>query len=130
MKRENKISPKPANSVLQTNKNSSSPFFRPIVQPKLTINQPNDIFEQEADAIADKVMRMPDKTLGSLFFQASPLSISPIQRKCAECEEEEKVQMKGEAIAGGGMTAPSSVNKAINSGGQPLPPKYKEFYGA
>ena len=30
-------------------------------QAKLTINQPNDMYEQEADAVADKVMRMPDK---------------------------------------------------------------------
>ena len=28
-------------------------------QPKLTINPPNDIYEQEADAMADKVMRIP-----------------------------------------------------------------------
>lgn len=33
-------------------------FFKPIIQPKLPINQPNDIYEQEADAMADKVMRM------------------------------------------------------------------------
>lgn len=32
----------------------SAPFF---VQPKLTVNQPNDKFEQEADAVADKVVQ-------------------------------------------------------------------------
>jgi predicted Zn-dependent protease len=70
---------------------------------------------------------MPDETPDSLFFQASPISISSIQRKCAECEEEKKVQMKGEAIASGGMTAPSIVNKAINSRGQPLARSTKNF---
>ena len=29
-----------------------------FIQPKLTINQPNDVYEQEADAMADKVMRI------------------------------------------------------------------------
>lgn len=30
------------------------------IQPKLTIGQPNDKYEQEADRVADEVMRMPD----------------------------------------------------------------------
>jgi hypothetical protein len=70
------------------NKTPGSPFF----QPKLTINQPNDIYEQEADAVADHVMRMNEPSSGKTFF-SSPV----VQRKCAECEEEEKnkIQMKG-----------------------------------
>ena len=50
------------------------------IQTKLTIGQPNDKYEQEADAMADQVMRMSQNE-------------SPIQRKCEECEEEE-LQMK------------------------------------
>ena len=30
----------------------------PLVQPKLTVNQPGDQYEQEADRVADRVMRM------------------------------------------------------------------------
>jgi hypothetical protein len=30
-----------------------------VIQPKLTVGEPNDIYEQEADRIADEVMRMP-----------------------------------------------------------------------
>ncbi len=57
-------------------------------QPKLSINQPNDIYDQEADAMADKVMRMPDPSTGNnLFFKPA---ITSLQRKCAHCEEEEK----------------------------------------
>jgi hypothetical protein len=40
-------------------KKQQDSFFKPVIQAKLTINQPNDIYEQEADAIADKVMRKP-----------------------------------------------------------------------
>lgn len=50
------------------------------IQPKLTIGQPNDQYEQEADAMADQVMRMPQAPL-------------PVQRKCEDCEEE-SLQMK------------------------------------
>jgi len=32
----------------------------PLVQTKLTINQPNDQYEQEADRVADQVMRVPE----------------------------------------------------------------------
>lgn len=106
-------------------------------QPKLTINQPNDIYEQEADSVAERVMRMPDKNTESLFFQPKSLPLSQIQRKCAACENEEKlyrkeeeeenVQMKGETGAEGGMTAPSIVHDAINSPGQPLDKETRNF---
>ena len=33
------------------------------LQTKLTINQPGDRYEQEADRIADQIMRMPDPGL-------------------------------------------------------------------
>ena len=80
-------------------------------QPKLTINRPNDIYEQEADAVADKIMRMKDVEM--LQAKVSPLTV---QRKCAACEEEENnVQMKGEGNTGGIITAPSSVSKVIGS---------------
>ena len=47
-----------------------------LIQPKLTVGQTNDRFEQEADAVADQVIKMP---------QSPP----PIQRKCEDCEEEQ-----------------------------------------
>ena len=61
-------------------------------QPKLTINQPNDVYEQEADAMADKVMRMPD----SLSNNNSFFKPSTILRKCAHCEEEDKMAQRKE----------------------------------
>ena len=61
---------------------TSQPFFSPAtIQPKLTVGQPNDKYEQEADAMADKVMRMPQNT-------------PAVQTKCAGCEQEEQVQPK------------------------------------
>ena len=75
------------------------------IQPKLTIGQPNDQFEQEADTAADQVMQMPQspppiQKKGDDWeeddLQMKPLSenITPIVQKQSE-EEEEELQMKG-----------------------------------
>lgn len=42
----------------------------PAVQPKLKVGSPNDVFEQEADAVADTVMQKPKQNF--------------VQRKCGE----------------------------------------------
>lgn len=81
------------NNATKSYPRSAGSFFSPV-QAKLTVNQPNDVYEQEADSMADKVMRMPDNALGKSFF--SPANAF-VQRKCAQCEEEEKeVQRKCE----------------------------------
>ncbi|MGK6352093.1 eCIS core domain-containing protein [Parapedobacter sp. DT-150] len=59
-------------------------------QPKLTVSAPNDRYEQEADAMADRVMRMAGPLSGDARF-LSP-AVTPVQRKCKHCEEEEKRQ--------------------------------------
>src|ERR1700755_401668 len=77
--------------VAQTNKQffgkkNDLPFFTPaFVQPKLTVGPVDDPYEREADAMADKVMRMSDTE--TVQTKISPVDI---QRKCAHCEEEEK----------------------------------------
>ncbi len=64
---------------------------RPVIQPKLTIGQPDDKYEKEADAMADKVVQrlaMPDVlTKKETGVQTKPLAaiITPIvQTKCAD----------------------------------------------
>jgi Domain of unknown function (DUF4157) len=93
------------------------------VQAKLTIGQPNDRYEQEADRVAEQVMGMPDakpavqregmpgeelqtKSLGRAIqrevmpeeeeVQAKPLSatITPLVQREVMPEEEEEVQAK------------------------------------
>jgi hypothetical protein len=105
---------------------------RPAIQTKLEIGAPNDRFEQEAERVADRVMRMPDPSIGT--------SLAPvgIQRLCAECEEEvqrqpvddeEEVRMKRASgatpeIAPGLQTRISG----LCSGGQPLSPALRGFF--
>lgn len=58
---------------------------QPIVQPKLTVSRPGDKYEQEADKMAERVMRMPE--------QYSPVTgdtAIAVQRKCEACEDDDK----------------------------------------
>lgn len=75
-------------------------MFHPLIKPtrririqtKLQIGQPNDRYEKEADAVADRVMTMPNSHNAiSLLREEEGASI---QLKCAQCEEEEKLQMQ------------------------------------
>lgn len=84
------------------------------VQPKLQINQPGDRYEQEADAMADKVMRMSEKDVSQQSFKASHTAV---QRKYAECEtedEEKKIQRK-ENNNSSPSFAPPIVHDVLNS---------------
>lgn len=46
--------PKDVNNFFSFNRNTSTPL--PFFQPKLSINVPGDVYEQQADAVAEKVM--------------------------------------------------------------------------
>ncbi len=76
---------------------------RPVIQPKLTVGEPDDKYEKEADAVADKVVQrlaMPDelkKKEPGVQTKSLVSGITPvIQPKCEDCEQEEKLQMKDE----------------------------------
>ena len=56
-----------------------------VIQAKLTVNQPGDRFEQEADRVAEQVMRIPEPGAKEVTQQSPGLRI---QRLCPECEEE------------------------------------------
>src|SRR5882757_6010418 len=78
-------------SEVKTNNLSYKDGHRSFFQPKLTVNQPNDIYEQEADSMADRVMRMSDPISNErAFFKPA----TAIQRKCHHCEEEGKLHRK------------------------------------
>jgi len=59
----------------------------PFIQAKLQISTPGDRFEQEADRVADTVMRM-SSSQESVATSISQPQISRIQRTCAACEKE------------------------------------------
>ena len=113
------------------------------VQAKLVVGPVNDPYEQEADQVADQVMRMPENEVA----KASENDPGPvIQRACAECEdEEEKVQRQAEGEeeeeqsiqgkregggpSGGQVSAKQTAQiESIKTGGEPLRPASRNFF--
>jgi len=108
-------------------------------QAKLTVGQPNDKYEQEANRVADQVMAMPDPKLQRQpeneeeeeTLETKPLAdhITPLVQRQEEPpeEEEETAQAKGN---GGPSTVSPVVESDANSlrgDGQPLPVSTRAF---
>jgi hypothetical protein len=113
------------------------------VQAKLTVSRPDDVYEQEADRMADEVLRMPEPVLharpGRPFVQGpsrgheegaqqKPAEITPLARRRAPVEEEE-LSRSGET---GDETAEVSAGienriEALQGGGRPLPQRTRGF---
>ncbi len=89
-----------------------------VIQAKLTVNQPGDKFEQEADRVAETVMRMPEPTADIRSSNNPPL----IQRVCTECEEE--LHRK----PGPGSDGIATGFHLHSSEGQPLPHSERRFF--
>lgn len=96
-----------------------------ILQARLTVNTPGDMYEQEADQVAEQVMAMSE---------------SQVQRNC-DCETGEcskcrqgqaankRVQTK--RVSGNvsdGNLAPPEVNEVVESSGQPLDSSARSFW--
>jgi hypothetical protein len=63
------------------------------IQAKLQIGGVNDPQEQQADQIAEKVMRMPSGA-GAVMAGLGKGEEMKVQRKCSSCQEEEKIGRK------------------------------------
>ena len=97
------------------------------LQAKLAIGPVGDTFEQEADRVAEQVMRTADPNLQVGF---APPQIS---RKCAECEEEEagngRIQKApAELPAPSQADAPPTVYDVLDAPGQPLDHAARDFF--
>ncbi len=120
-----------------------------FIQPKLTINTPGDTYEQEADTMADKVMRMAIPSKNDTFFKPAIAQVQrkhhdsdeledlrlhrkempTVQRKCAACEEEDHVHRKenSNSIPQGNNALDSYVS-SLSSSGQSLPEASRQFF--
>jgi hypothetical protein len=85
-------------------------FGRLALQPKLAIGRSDDPSEREADHVAERVMRMPEPSAAHGL----------LQRKCASCEEEDKVQRKTSGNSMNGAAPPPVVHDVLRTPGQPL----------
>ncbi len=113
---------------------SSGPHDR--LQAKLRINTPGDVYEQEADRVAEQVMRMPE-TRSSAAIGDAPLadsrSVPPrgtIQRVCASCSEEETLIQPKRAPGGTSqaISSPSRDVESLQGGGRTLTSAERDFF--
>jgi len=114
------------------------------IQAKLVVGQPGDKYEQEADRVADEVMRMPEPRLQRQaeeeeeeeeLIQTKPLAeqITPLVQRQVEPEDEEeeegaiqaKVNRRQAAEVGPDL---ESRIQALRGGGQPLPKSVRAFF--
>jgi len=106
------------------------------VQAKLTVGRPDDVYEQEADRVADRVMRMPEPQLRRKCaqceeepLQTKPIGkgITPLLQRQTDSEEEEPVQAKREGTTP--VLSPGIVS-GIDAlrGGQPLSRESRAFF--
>ncbi len=103
------------------------------IQAKLKIGQPDDKCEQEADRVAEQVMRMPDPQTRETEQVSAKSQTSQIQRTCDECEEVEEDEELIKTKKAGDVTpevtpAISSGIQSLQGGGRPLSGSKRGFF--
>jgi rubredoxin len=128
-----------ADRILQLQRTAGNQAVQRLIksgalQAKLKVGQPNDIYEQEADRVAEQVMRMPEPQASNETKAPKRNTDNPIQRKCPECklkkEEEEKI-LQAKEISGSAPEVTPELEasiSAVRGGGQPLPESTRAFF--
>jgi hypothetical protein len=89
------------------------------IQTRLAVSVPGDVYEQEADRVADEVMRMPDQS-GAMPKIHPVAETAGVNRQCASCAARED--------AGGDLS--SMVAHGTSGGGQALDAQTRGFMEA
>lgn len=105
--------------LVSVNQNSR---VRGIIQAKLKIGAPNDQYEQEADRVADQVMRMPESSI------QQKNSCTGIHPKCHQPQVVSNLIQTKRSVNKVENLAPSSVNLALSSPGKPLNFNTRDFF--
>ena len=113
---------------------SVRPLQTPQVQTSLTVNKPGDEYEQEADRVAEQVMR-PSQPATAIALQTQ--TTTSLRRACAcggtcnKCKEDEEhgqIQRKSAASTQtDSAAAPPIVGDVLGSPGQPLDSATRAF---
>jgi outer membrane protein OmpA-like peptidoglycan-associated protein len=97
---------------------------------KLEIGASNDRFEQEAERVADQVMRMPDSAALLAASARAGSAHGLVQRMCEECAEEERALQRDPlpgTPAPPRTSAPGGI-PALRGRGQPLSAAERAFF--
>lgn len=101
------------------------------LQAKLKVGAADDVYEREADAIAERVMRMTDTDLtatDSSGIRSSSASQQAIRRQPLEDEEEEVIQTKRADAAASVSAEAGAAIGALTGGGRPLNASTRAFF--
>jgi hypothetical protein len=111
-----------------------------FIQAKLKISQSGDAYEQEADKVADEVMRMSEPTVQSHVekeeeetIQSKSIAehITPLVQGQVEEEDEEEKPLQAKEVSGRISEAAADVQAQINNfrgSDQPLPKSVRAFF--
>lgn len=120
---------------------AAQPVF--TVQPKLDLSTPGDRYEQEADRVADEIMRMPaPRSATPPPTHATHAAPQHVQRKCSSCEiaarrkpseDEDRRIVQTKRATGDGSHAPAphrldALTGAPQGGGASLSQSAREFF--
>jgi hypothetical protein len=89
----------------------------------LTVRPPGDIYEQEADRIAEQVMRMPEPQRQHARGESCPTS----QKEQPDQERKRLQTQRLDAGSSAQMHVPPIVREVLSSPGQPLDPETQGF---
>jgi hypothetical protein len=115
----------PAHPLLRVQRTIGNQAVQRLIQAKLTINQPGDVYEQEADRMAERVTASP--------------ALSAVQRKCAcggtagpdgectQCRMKRLTLQRRPTSQAEPDTVPPIVHDALRSPGQPLDTATRDF---
>lgn len=98
---------------------------KPFFQPKLSINQPNDIYEQEADAMADSVMRKETESYQNIFFKSTTSTNTEINPKTTENTIQKKENIDTEQSSNPGL---ENYVEGLSSTGNKLSNQERNFF--
>ena len=113
-----------ADRILQLQRTAGNQAVQRLIksgalQAKLKIGQPNDIYEQEADRVAEQVMRMPDSII-------RPKLECPLG-KGTSCKIDKEIKLRGKKtikneaqVPALNSQVPPIVHEILRSPGQPL----------
>ena len=128
-----------------------SALVKPLVQPKLSIGASGDKYEQEADRVADRIMRTPAAGETPPPVSSCGPGSGLIRRKCVSCDAEYsqkeqrhpldekrrcpkcRVQAKARSNSNPGGAGEVTVDfargvQALRGGGRPLPESTRAFF--
>lgn len=91
------------------------------LQAKLRINKPGDIYEKEANRVAEQMMKMPEPKVVQGMPVSGRVAGSLVQRRCPRCEE--KLRFTSEAAP----DIEANIN-ANRGNGKPLPGSVQAFF--